>query len=101
MNRLKPGRNAKKPKVETISADQIVFFKDRGGRRMPAPALNGNSNRRTTSAARSKRDRLRPLVAAITHSITVARYVDPKGLDDVVELLHKAYSKALDHQYNR
>jgi hypothetical protein len=101
MSRSRPRRKPDDKPYVTIAADHFFEFKDRPSKKVVRPARNGKPKLESRTQRMAKRDRLRPLVSMIGDCMTLARHIDAKGLDDVVETLNKAYSKALDHQFDR
>ncbi len=84
MSRSKTPRK-RAAKVEFIAADDFIEFTDPPGGMPLPPKSNGKRTRGNGRAKLAKRDRLRPLVSMIGNCMTLARHIDSKGLDDVVE----------------
>ena len=97
---MKTTRAKRRPEY-TLELGRIFVVEGPPGGLPLSPARNGRKSRRTGKQLRAKRDRLQPLVSRITNCILLARHIDAKGLEDVVEALHQAHSKALDHQFDR
>ena len=97
----RPRRKPNDKPYVTIAADHFFEFKDRPNKKTVRTPRNGKAKPGNARQNLAKRDRLQPLVSMIGNCMTLARHLDAKGLDDVVESLHKAYSKALDHQLDR
>jgi hypothetical protein len=97
---MKAARSKRRPDF-TLEVDRIIECIDPPGGRPLHTRRTGIRKLRNGQQLVAKRDRLRPLVSMIGNCMTLARHIDAKGLDDVVELLHKAYSKTVNHQFGR
>jgi hypothetical protein len=98
MNRSKSKRKVSDSEYLTITADRFFEFKDRPRKQAVQVAQNGKAKPGDARQRLAKSDRLRPLVAMIGNCMTLARHIDGKGLENVLESLHEAYSKLITYQ---